>query len=558
MRKNLRRALAKSEMQLSDFSKFEIPYLEWNLKFRKKIEGHANVLKYLPMWHTPYRDESPWQMYCIARQLGKTTFGGGLLAYYGTQLRKKGVYVTFEDESLRSFSSDKYRGSILHPDNPEIFDTIKGGENSKGAVSRVEFRTESSTSLVTDANQMHHIEGKSADLLVFDEVQNLDLGAYEKARESQAWTQGRTVFMGIGGEVGSLHHKFWLSTNQMEYHFKRKDWRNHLEFDKQGLVWGDYLVDLLDGTWIAKAPQNLQRHGYKLTQEMFPNIPLLKKDCEKYHISEEHSIEWKRENYTSTWFQKHVLANFVKGQSRPFSKESMMKLFDKDSSFTRPEDVDHEDGKVYASADWGGGNVSFTIPLITQCVVPEAPIFKVLHIEKMDEPDVEKQADRFIDLCNAYEADHITIDAGGGSRQAQKVETTFANRCTKIAYIARPAMPLPKDSETERLDRENRYIIDRTYSIDRLKDMIDHPYVYGNYAFPKFIIPAADFDKVSWIIDHFEAVEGEMIKLSLTGQEYMRYVHDTSRPDDAVHAFNYNWIGQMIHKKSSEIWWKSF
>ena len=88
----------------------------------------------------------------------------------------------------------------------------------------------------------------------------------------------------------------------------------------------------------------------------------------------------------------------------------------------------------------------------------------------MDEIDVAKRAERFINLRNAYEADHITIDE-------------------------------------------------------------------GHYAFPRFIIPAVDFEKVSWVIDHFEAVEGEIVKLKSTGQDYIRYTRDPSKPDDACHSF---------------------
>jgi hypothetical protein len=561
MLKNLRKAIEDTKKTRSiavDFTKFDMPYYEWTLRFRPLIEGKKNLLRYLVMWHDIYQDENPWIMLLIARQLGKTTWGGGMLAYYGSKMHKKGVYVTFSDESLRSFSTDKYRGSILHTDNPELYEIVKGDSKGKGAVSRVEFLTSSSTSLVTHANKMHHIEGKSADILFFDEVQNLDLGAYFKAKESQAWTQGKTIFAGIGGYLGTTHHKLWQSTNQMRWIFRDSDWRSKLQFNSEGLAWDDYLIDALAGSWEPQVPQNLQRHGYWLSQEMFPNIPLTKQEAvEKYRVTEESSIEWKKEQYPVDHFFRHVMGEFVKGQKRPFSKEMLIKIFDRNSHFTRPEDVDHGKGRVYASSDWGGGSSAFTVPLITQCFHSKAPIFKVLYIDRMEEPDVEKQADRFIALCDAYEVDHIAIDAGGGQRQAQKVEKTFADRCTKITYVARPDAPLPRDGEQDKLDRENRFIIDRTYSFDRLKDLIERPFLQGKYAFPRFIIPGAEIEKVSWIIDNFEAVEGEIVTLKSTGQEYVRYTHDPSRPDDAVHSFNYNWIAQMIDM-GSDVWLRSF
>jgi hypothetical protein len=547
----------KSEIA-TDFAKFDIPYYEWSLRFRPMIEGKKNMLRYLVMWHDIYRDEHPWIMLSIARQLGKTTWGGGKLAYYGCKIHTKAVYVTFSDESQRSFSNDKYRGSVLHTDNPELFEIVKGAGSGKGALSRVEFLTDSSTSLVTDANEMHHVEGKSADFLFFDEAQNLNLDAYVKAKESQAWTQGKTIIAGIGGYLGTMHHKFWLSTNQMRWIFHTENWRDKLQFDSGGLVWDDYLIDLLAGHWEPQAPKNSQRHGYWLSQEMFPNIPLTRHDAvEKYHTAEDASIQWKREHYAASYYTRHVLGQFVKGHTRLFTKEMLHKLFDRNLSFTRPEDVDRSKGKIYAAADWGGGTTAFTVLMISQCLHPTGPIFKILYIKRVDDPDVEKQADMFINLCDAYEVDHIGMDAGGGPRQAQKVEKTYADRCTKITYLTRPDTPLPRENETDRLRQENRFTIDRTYSFDRLKDLIENPFVQEPYAFPRFIVPGADPQKISWIVDDFEAVQGELIKLKGTGQDYIRYTHDASQPDDAVHSFNYTWIAQMIDK-GSDVWLKSF
>lgn len=135
MLKNLRKAIEDTKKTRStavDFTKFDMPYYEWTLRFRPLIEGKKNLLRYLVMWHDIYQDENPWIMLLIARQLGKATWGGGMLAYYGSKMHKKGVYVTFSDESLRSFSTDKYRGSILHTDNPELYEIVKGDSKGKG------------------------------------------------------------------------------------------------------------------------------------------------------------------------------------------------------------------------------------------------------------------------------------------------------------------------------------------------------------------------------------------------------------------------------------------
>ena len=208
----------------------------------------------------------------------------------------------------------------------------------------------------------------------------------------------------------------------------------------------------------------------------------------QYRVSPTESLEYKRMYMPSILYKIHVEAGFVKGDTVPFSKEAIYRLMDKSLSFTKPQDVDHEKGRIYASADWGGGTNAFTIPLVVQCIHKTAPIFKVLYIARVDEPDVEKQADQFINLCNAYEVDKIGTDAGGGPRQVQKLQKTFATRFTPISYITRSEPPLPTESEMVKLNRENRFFIDRTYSIQRLKDLVDKPYLQGSYAFPRIIL----------------------------------------------------------------------
>lgn len=540
-----------------DFNKFNIPYFDWTLKFRKVIEGHKNVLELLPMWHQIYKDEHPNIYLLIGRQRGKSTYGGGRMAWYLTQQHKKVVYVTFEDESLRSFSSDKFRNSILSEENPELYQIVKGSRGDKGALSRVESLTGSSASLVTHAHGMRHVEGKSADFIFYDEWQELDLDAQEKAEQAQSWTQGKKLFAGVGGYIGTKQHKQWLSTNQNEYIFKNENWRAKLEFNDEGFVWGEYLIDLLAGQWNPKAPANWTRHGYWMPQQIFPNFPLTIDDAiNKYKIGKEHSLEYMQREHPTSFYYRHSQAMFVKGQTKPFTKDMILKLFDRSLSFTKPDDVDHSKGRVYGIADWGGGNSAFTVPLIAQCLHPTAPIFKVLYITRLEESDVERQADQFINLCNAYEVDKIGVDAGGGARQAQKTEMTFASRCTRFSYRERPQQPLPTESEYDKLYKENRFSVDRTYSLDRLKDTIDNPYLQNGNAFPRIIIPAAQLDKVAWIADDFEAIEGELIKLKSTGQDYIRYDNPLA-PDDAAHAFNYMLLTQMLDR-GSDTWIRSF
>ena len=106
---------------------------------------------------------------------------------------------------------------------------------------------------------------------------------------------------------------------------------------------------------------------------------------------------------------------------------------------------------------------------------------------------------------------------------------------------------MPTNQEEKKLRKENRYTIDRTFSIDR---MINHIQKQN------LVLPASDPSKLDWIVEQFCNIEAEITKLKSTGQTYRRYFHPTGRPDDALHGANYAEIAEDI-SKNKEMWWFS-
>ena len=139
---------------------------------------------------------------------------------------------------------------------------------------------------------------------------------------------------GIGGYVDTQYHVLWNSTDQREWIFNKETWRDGLEYNQEGLVYGDYMLDLFEGHWLAIAPENHYKHGYHISQTMVPWIPLTKQDAiELYKTSPEYSIQYKRENYPQDYFRMHVLAEFIKGDVKPITKQMMYALLDRNLDF---------------------------------------------------------------------------------------------------------------------------------------------------------------------------------------------------------------------------------
>ena len=526
--------------------------LLWEYHCRKLIKGEPNRLKYLPMLIDVVQDQHPFKFLLWGRQWGKTTMIASDLAFAATtKYDYDQTYFNFKLDALRTFSNNKFRQDVFG--TKPLSEYLKSIGNNIGATNKVETYTRSIIDMLLPGAKWENVQGKSNKRMVIDEGQDHNWDYFQNARETQADTMGDTIIAGIGGYVDSDYYNLWKSTNQMKYLYKRGEnylryenmsWRADLEFDSEGLVYGDYMIDVQDGKWVPEEAKNFARHGYHLPQTYNPRIPLTISDAiEKYKVSPEWSIEYKLQdpNYTQIEYRRNVLAEFVEGELKPITTKDMLNLFDKTQSLTKAKDVDYEAGPVIIGIDWGGGGK--TILWIWQCIDGIAPIFKLLWVEKIETNDTKEQERICFDLIDAYEADHIQIDAGGAPDRVQAIQKRYGTRSSRTTYNVRPELPMPNKAEYRKQKKELRYVIDRTFSINRVIDLIKHPHIVGDLSSNRMILPGADYEKIKWIVKQFVALEGEKAFLKSTGQQYIKYIHKDSEPDDALHACNYAFIG---------------
>lgn len=517
--------------------------LDWTLKMRPTIDGRKNIVQYMPMLQRLHEDTWGWIMIKFARQMTKSAYLATRMgSMMTTKPNQKTTFCTFEDEALTAFSRDKFR--TLWSESEIARQYVDG--STLGSLSSIRTKNNSSANLVTAVNSFRHVEGKSVNLLIFDEGQNLELEEWVTAGESQSFTNGKFIIAGIGGYKETEYDKWWKSTDQRNWIYSNEYWRDKLEFNQNGLVWDEYMLDVLAGYWKQTIQENQSRHGYYANQYQAPWIPLKKIDCEKYRLPESKSIQWKREEYTANDFSRHVLAEEIAGEVKPLLTEDMDKLFDPNVRLTLGKDVDYDLGPVIVGIDWGGGGK--TIVWIWQCIDDKAPIFKLLWVEKVETNDTKEQTEICFNLIDAYNADFVGIDAGGAPDRVQAIQKRYGNRTIKISYHPRPERPLPTKSELKMQRKEMRYVIDRTFSIDRIIGMIKYPVIFEDDKQYKIILPGANKEELRWVIQQFVALEGELTNLKSTGQKYIKYTHKDSQPDDALQACNYAYIGWDIFR----------
>ena len=88
----------------------------------------------------------------------------------------------------------------------------------------------------TDENEYNNVQGMTNWLMVYDECQYQELQFRAAALYSMTQTKGQCYYLGIGGEAGSEWYKLWKRSDQREWTFDDKDWREKLRFDDDGYL----------------------------------------------------------------------------------------------------------------------------------------------------------------------------------------------------------------------------------------------------------------------------------------------------------------------------------
>lgn len=531
----------------------EIPKgrMEWEMACRPMIKGEPNRLPYLPMMREMILDDWNFVFWLLARQWGKTTEIGSDLAYGATtHYDYDQVYFNFSDPTLKTFVTNKFRQDVW---GTGLLSHYVSGVSRLGSDKKVVTKTRSVIDMMLPGINWINSQGKSNQSMKIDEGQDHNWTGFHNAQETQADTGGDTLIAGIGGVEDSAYHNIWKTTDQREWIFDDGDdyleyenmsWRKNLEFDENGLVYNKKMDDVLSGHYNITKPENSAKHGYWLPQTYNPRIPLTKKSAvEDYKKPEHISIEAKLEdvNYTMDEIQRNVFAKFVAGQQKPITVKDMKNLFDSTVSLTHADDVNFDLGPVIVGIDWGGGGK--TIIWIWQVIDEINSVFKLLWVEKIETADTEEQQRICNELIDAYEADFISIDAGGAPDRVQAIQKRYGNRSIRNTYHVRPELPQPTKKEYRKQLKEMRYVIDRTFSFNRIISLIKRPYNDNGKLQNRIILPGADYEKVKWIIKQFVAIEAIETSLKSTGQTYIKYVHADSEPDDAFNACNYAFIG---------------
>ena len=560
-----------SNKNLKDLPKDILPWID---AARPQVEGKERNFLVAPFWIPIYKDQRDHIMVIGGRQIFKSTACTDFIAAAATS--EPGIqvcYVTHSQESLSAFSGQKLRiGTFLT--NP----VLKKYLRHPGNVGEVSIKNNSTIYMVTDNYEYIHLEGKSPTLCILDEAQYQDMEHFGKVHQTMMATKGKVKIFGIGGESGSAYEKLWQDTNQQEWIYDDDNWREKLQFDKDGLVVGQYLRDVLRGRWVAQNPSSEYFIGYHIPQTIMPIIPLTKQDAiEKYKKHPRFSIEYQKKILSDSEFRSHVMGVFHSSPFRPVTKNMIIRCTApyRYLSLLKPSEVRElkktfgDEITISMGVDFGSGKTSDTvISVLIQW--EKSHRIQVAYIEKRPAEHQLDQAEFIAYLFSWYGCDIGVGDLGYGTNQIKLIQDggysvktgkAFCGAgdenfygCHSISNVTKP-FQIFDDVTDEHGDSVARVQIDKTSSIDDLINMLNVSIHQDKNKASKFIIPSkCDWQTGFLQKDLLGITRKDLQNLDKITDPRQRPRKEYNHPPDSVMAVIYALTGLKIKKETEWHW----
>ena len=528
----IRKILAE-ELDESALPELPRDILEWIKEARPMVDGYHRHVEFLPLWEQIYNDNHWNTMILAGRQVFKSTYCTDILAHeVTTKSNTQAVYLVDDETRLHAFSQQRFRVGTLEQ-NEKLLQFPRHG---LGTIGEVSMKNGSTVYLSTDIGGFRKVEGKSPSLIVLDEAQYQELEFIDKLESSMTMTKGNIRMLGIGGETGSAYHRMWERTDQREWIYKNKLWREQLEFDSEGLVVGEYMIDILAGMWKPTRPDHKYFHGYHIPQHIMPFIPLTIDDAvNKYKTAPNFSIEHKRKEYAQSIFTTHVEGKFHRAMRRPITREMMLQCMEpyKSMKMLNPEEVraikrQHGNKVVVAMGiDWGSGPSASKTVVAVMLYWNQPKIYQLAYIEPRPREDQIDQSRHMVNLFESYDCDIGVADLGYGVHQVKIMQEGGLDKntgelfaglgndkllgCRSMSNLQKPFQYNHSVSD-EHGDETSRISIDKSAAIQELIDVIsknvEHPEYCGieKGTRSQMIIPFKNEYEVEWLINDFIAI----------------------------------------------------
>jgi len=440
-----RRLVSEENIRTPSKKKSTIPQLptdnlEWIKVARPYVGKVKRNFEWEPFWVDVYQDKSPNIVVVNGRQTFKSTFGTDVVGCYVTSHDNVEVtYIVDREDRVSAWSKQRFRKDTMLRNDLLVPFLMHGRAN----VGEINLTNNSVVYVRTDENEFNNVQGMTNWLMVFDECQYQELQFRAAALYSMTMTKGQVYYLGIGGEAGSEWYKLWKKSDQREWVFDDKNWREKLRFDDEGYLCNEHPENIVSGKWVAQKPENSEYRGYHMPQTIFARIPLTIHDAVNlYKTRPENSIEFQKKYNPSSIVQAHVYGNFFKAMRRPITPEMVEACYDYNLSLLTPKEISELKLKygteilIFLGIDWGSGPAASKTVGTVMIYWRKTNRYQIAWVDSRQQEHEYDQAAYFVDLFKKYCCDFCVADLGYGKDKVTMMQnggyTSFGEKVTGL------------------------------------------------------------------------------------------------------------------------------
>lgn len=556
--------------------------LTWIEYARPQVGGLTRNWDEIPFWIDVYEDNHPNKIIVNGRQTYKSTYGTDVIGCVATSHNNIEVtYCVDRQDRARAWSKQRFRRDTLLQ-NSMLRQFLPHG---RANVDEVTLTNGTVVYIRTDENEFNRVEGLSNYLLLMDECQYQDLQFLTKATYTLTATKGKLEMLGIGGEAGSIWHDYWKKSDQREWIYDDKYWRDKLTFDNMGNIDNDpdKLKSILSGRWVAQESGNYEYRGYHMPQTIFATIPLTIQDAvTKYNTRPQNSVEYQKKNFPKSIYLSHTMGDFYKAERRPITPAmvyacmhpyrylSMLKA----DEVRLLKDIYKNEIRVLMGVDFGSGPAASSTVITVLLHWRKSGRYQIAHIESRPQEHQLDQSRYISQLGQDYGIDHGIGDLGYGQIQVKIIQDGAADSkgnsfrglgrkrfqgCRTIGDETRPQSKYVSDTD-EHGTQLGRYQIDKTTSIqsfiDRIGTLILHPqHPNPEYSRPILMIPFAKEYETDWLVKDFCSITRKDLSKDpdITTEEdpRQRARKEFNHPPDSVMSIIYCFVADENYKSNA-------
>ena len=457
--------------------------LEWIKTARPYVGKIKRTFAWEPFWVDVYKDRSPNIVVVNGRQTMKSTFGTDIIGCYATSHDNVEVtYIVDREDRVSAWSKQRFRKDTMLR-NELLSPFLMHGRANVGEINL----TNNSVIYVrTDENEFNNVQGMTNSLMVFDEAQYQELQFRSAALYSMTMTKGQCYYLGIGGEAGGEWYKLWKKSDQREWHFDDKNWREKLRFDDEGYLCNEHPENIVSGKWVAAAPENKEYVGYHMPQTIFARIPITINDAVNlYKTRPENSIEYQKKYNPTSIVQAHVYGNFFKAMRRPITPEMVEACYDYTKSLLSPAEIKklkeqyNKEILIFLGIDWGSGPAASKTVGSVIIYWRKTNRYQIAWIDSRPAEHEYDQAAYFVKLFHDYCCDFCVADLGYGKDKVTLMQnggyTSFGEKVTGLGRGQVKGCWTSGNITSETMRHKNQDVIDAPtvgekkehYSVDK-------------------------------------------------------------------------------------------